>query len=68
MKTLEGLILEIEGRYTPRELALGWLRYEALRKLTPRHYAELCSRNLNGENFDQMVTDLIANETTKLTK
>ena len=42
-----------------RELALGFLRYEALRKLNSRQYEELHKRNLNGENFDGMVDELI---------
>jgi len=65
MKKLWEFIIEAEECYSPDELALGWLRYEALRKLTPSQYAELCKRNLNGENFDQMVTELITNTETK---
>ncbi len=41
------------------ELVLGYLRYEALRKLSPRQYGELHKRNLKGENFDGMVDELI---------
>lgn len=44
----------------PRDLALGWLRYEALRKLGPKRFAELCERNIkDGERFDDMVDELI---------
>ena len=41
------------------DLALGWLRYEALRKVSPRVFGELHRRNLAGENFDAMVTGLV---------
>ena len=41
------------------ELVLGYLRYEALRKLTPYQYEKLCKRNLKGENFDGMVDELV---------
>lgn len=41
------------------ELALGHLRYEALRKLTPLQFAALHKRNLAGENFDEMVDVLV---------
>lgn len=41
------------------ELAVGFLRYEALRKLNPRQYSEICARNLKGENFDTMIDDLL---------
>ena len=40
-------------------LTLGYLRYEALRKLHPRQFAMLHSRNLQGERFDDMVDDLV---------
>ena len=43
---------------TNEELALGYLRYEALRKVSPRQFSELHARNLAGENFDDMVTRL----------
>jgi len=35
-------------------------RYETIRKLTPRQYAEIWRRNLNGENFDDMIDALAA--------
>jgi hypothetical protein len=40
-------------------LALGFLRYEALRKVTPAQFAELHRQNMRGENFDRMV-DVLA--------
>ena len=43
----------------PQELALGYLRYEALRRLKPREYAELCQKNLKGEWFDDLVDEEI---------
>lgn len=45
-----------------RELALGFLRYEKIRKLNPRQFTELCKRNLKGEYFDNMVDELILND------
>ncbi len=41
------------------ELAVGFIRYEALRRLNPRQYAELHKRLLRGENFDGMVDELV---------
>lgn len=41
------------------ELALGWLRYEAVRKLNVVEFANLIDRNLKGERFDDMVDELI---------
>jgi hypothetical protein len=40
-------------------LALGFLRYEALRKVNPAQFAELYRRNMHGDNFDRMV-DVLA--------
>jgi len=34
-------------------------RYEELRKMNPRQFAELYERNLHGENFDVMVDELV---------
>ena len=43
----------------PAELAIGFARYEALRKLNPRQYRELHDRNMKGERFDDMVDNLV---------
>jgi hypothetical protein len=45
--------------HTPEELALGWLRYEALRRVNPRIFAEMNRRNLAGEFFDDIVTEVL---------
>ena len=47
---------------TPEELAVGFARYEALRKLKPYQFEELHKRNLAGENFDAMVDELVATD------
>lgn len=41
------------------ELAHGFLRYEALRKLNASQFKMLCRRNLKGEWFDGMVDQLV---------
>jgi hypothetical protein len=41
------------------ELTQGYLRYEALRRLTITQFENLCIRNVNGENFDDMVDQLV---------
>lgn len=41
------------------KLSLGYLRYEALRKIGPSRFAELHVRNLKGERFDDMVDELV---------
>ena len=38
------------------ELALGWLRYECVRKLNARQFSELCKRNLTERiAFDDLI-------------
>lgn len=55
------LISKIQREKSADELALGFLRYEALRKLSPRAYGELHSKNINvpGAFFDTLVDELI---------
>lgn len=46
-----------------RELALGWLRYEAVRKLNANRFAELCERNIRDHiQFDDLVDQLIVED------
>jgi hypothetical protein len=54
---LEQLIRLCVADHTPEELALGWLRYEALRRVNPRIFSEMYCRNLAGEFFDNIVTE-----------
>lgn len=65
MKTLDQLIKIAITEKLPQELALGFLRYEALRKLNARQYAELCKENLQGAFFDDLVDREIMNKQTK---
>ena len=58
--SLDRLVRLCVANHTPEELALGWLRYECVRKLNARAFAELCKRNISGENFDHMVTSAMA--------
>ena len=41
------------------EMALGYLRYEALRKIPPSKFQELHRRAIAGEHFDTMIDQLI---------
>jgi len=47
------------ANHTPEELALGFLSYETLRRLSPRMFSELNRINLAGEHFDDMVTEAL---------
>ena len=42
-----------------REAALGHARYEVLRVLNPKDFAELWSCALLGRNFDELVDELV---------
>jgi hypothetical protein len=56
---LDRLISHARRYYTADELALGYLKYEVLRTLSPRAFANWNKRNLSGENFDDIVTDAL---------
>ena len=56
---LDRLVRRCVANHTPEELALGWLRYEALRRVNPRIFAEMNRRNLAGEFFDDIVTEAL---------
>ena len=57
---IETLVAEAMTERDPKELALGFLRYEALRKLAPYSYLELCRKNIReGHRFDDMVDQLL---------
>lgn len=56
---IDCLISRAIATRTPEELALGFLRYEALRKLNARQYGELIWLNLAGENFDGLIDEIV---------
>jgi hypothetical protein len=45
--------------HTLKELAIGYLRYKAIRKINPQQFLEIYERNLNGEWFDDIIDNLI---------
>jgi len=44
----------------------GYLRYEAIRKLNVSQFSQIFKRNLKGENFDDMIDELIIKNKAKL--
>jgi hypothetical protein len=65
-KSMDSLVRLCVANHTPEELALGWLRYEALRKVSPRTFAEMNRRNLAGEFFDGIVTEVLLSLDTEM--
>jgi len=55
--TLGQLVVRAIAEHDVKELALGFLRYETLRRMNPNQFKELHQRNLAGERFDDMVTE-----------
>lgn len=54
------MLLQCISNNNSVELAIGYLRYEALRKVTPKKYQEPYNNNVvNGTWFDDMVDELI---------
>jgi CRISPR/Cas system endoribonuclease Cas6 (RAMP superfamily) len=58
MKTLLDLVNHEEAIRYPHTTALYSVLYNALRRIGPDKFKELHQRNLAGENFDTMVTQL----------
>jgi hypothetical protein len=56
---LDRLVRLCVTNHPPEELALGWLRYEALRRVNPRIFAEINRRNMAGVFFDDVVTEAL---------
>ena len=54
---LTGQVAELER--ANQLFRIGYLRYEALRKLNVRQFAELFARNIRGELFDTLVDELV---------
>lgn len=57
--TLEQLVEKCVAEHDVKELALGFLRYETLRRMNPNQFKELHQRNLAGERFDDIVTEVL---------
>ena len=57
--TLEQKIVYAREDNNTTELARGWLRYEAVRKLTLGQFADLRHRSAVCGNFDAMVDKLV---------
>jgi len=54
---IDKLVSRLVADFTPEELALGFLRYEALRRVRAPRFSEMLRQNLAGEFFDDIVTD-----------
>lgn len=43
------------ANHTPEELALGYIRYEVVRRLTPQAFGDIYRGNLAGARFDDLI-------------
>jgi hypothetical protein len=57
-RSIEDVLMEQAQSCTVGDLLVAVIRYNALRRIGPTKFAELHKRNLAGENFDTMVTQL----------
>ena len=64
-KTLHQLVQIVVRNHTPEELALGYLRYEALRRMSPRTFRDIYQRNLYGRDFDELMDEALLTDGTK---
>lgn len=58
MKTIMDIAKQLWDRSSKQTITLDAVRYSALRRIGPDKFKELHQRNLAGENFDEMVTQL----------
>lgn len=58
MKTIMDIAKQLWDRSSKQTITLDAVRYSALRRIGPDKFKELHQRNLAGENFDTMVTQL----------
>ena len=62
---LQELVEEAVAFKSPEELALGYLRYEALRRVLPSKYKEMHELCIRGKWFDDQVDGLVCEDTTR---
>jgi hypothetical protein len=65
MKTLQDLVDKTLCEHTAPDLALGYLRYEALRCVNGNQWHALRERNMAGERFDDMIDELVKEKGNK---
>lgn len=58
MKTIMDIAKQLWDGSSKQTITLDAVRYSALRRIGPDKFKELHQRNLAGENFDTMVTQL----------
>lgn len=61
---LRDLVEDAEANQSSRQLALGWVRYEALRRVSVRQFANICER-LSDKPFDAQVDELACQDVTR---
>lgn len=59
IQALKDVLKLVVANHAPEELALGYLRYEVVRRMNPQMFGELYRQNLNGELFDDLVDDAL---------
>lgn len=63
---LQDKIDDAVANETPERLALGWVRYEALRRASPNEFhATWHSAMVRGLPFDQLVDELACQDVTR---
>lgn len=66
---LDDIIKQLIKHEEPARLALGFMRYEYLRRFNPRQFQELWNKNLNGAGgFDDLIDAMMAEDHWKLNK
>ena len=64
--SLDRLVSIAVANHTPGELARGYIRYETVRKLTPRTFGIMYRMNLSGATFDDLIDDAASDANVKV--
>lgn len=57
--SVQRLVRLMVANHAPEELALGYLRYELVRRMSPHSFGELHKLNLSGKFLDDLVDEAL---------
>ena len=58
--TMKRIVQLAIANNAPEDLALGFIRYEVVRRMNPRSFADLVRGNVMGKRFDDLVDEAVS--------
>ncbi len=53
------LVAITTANHTQEELAMGYIRYEMVRRLNPKSFGDIWKLNISGQRFDDIIEDAL---------